>query len=461
MNMEKTNDNLIYSGASPEEVASDLKPLINFQEEGLSLKKLQHLIEERLLPHFMQYDRQEFQSLFNFFPEKGAEFGARIALQYNQGVTNWQVSPGAVMAEELCCKALCRLFGLSPESDATFMYCGTYSNQSALYLALHWAAEQQGFDFAKNGIQGFEDPSRLVAVTSREAHFSLKHALRIMGLGEQRLVTLPVDKNRRIDVQHMQETIDELQVTNDIFCAIATAGTTSTGSVDPILPMADICKKYGIWLHVDGAYGLAYSLVPERKQLFSGIEIANSITWDPHKQFGVPIPNSLLFVRRKEDFCRMAMYGDYWNREGDPEPNPGLKSPPSTRPFSALPLITSIRYLGLTKVIQRLRTPLVAIKTVYENLLNSPDIELCHKPDLGLLCFRLTPKNFPKEQLDQLQQYVYDRIKTEGKRSISLTKVDDKIVLRLVIINVNTHTEVIMETIEYIKTVAKEYHILG
>ena len=220
MNMEKTNDNLIYSGASPEEVASDLKPLINFQEEGLSLKKLQHLIEERLLPHFMQYDRQEFQSLFNFFPEKGAEFGARIALQYNQGVTNWQVSPGAVMAEELCCKALCRLFGLSLESDATFMYCGTYSNQSALYLALHWAAEQQGFDFAKNGIQGFEDPSRLVAVTSREAHFSLKHALRIMGLGEQRLVTLPVDKNRRIDVQHMQETIDELQVTNDIFCAI-------------------------------------------------------------------------------------------------------------------------------------------------------------------------------------------------------------------------------------------------
>jgi len=456
--MKRSFNNPIYSGASPEEIASDLEPLINFQNQGISLEKLQQMIEERLLPHLIHYDRPEFQSLFNFFPEEGAKFGASIALQYNQGVTNWQVSPGAVMSEELCCKALCQLFGLSSNSDATFMYCGTYSNQSALYLALHWAAEQHGFDFAKKGVQGFEDPSRLVAVTSREAHFSLKHALRIMGLGEQSLVTLPVDIDFRIDVKHMQEILAKLQDRKDIFCVIATAGSTSTGSIDPILPIAKLCGKFRIWLHIDGAYGLAYSLVPERKELFSGIELADSITWDPHKQFGVPIPNSLLFVRRKKDFDRMAMYGDYWNRKGDPEPNPGLKSPPSTRPFSALPLITSIRYLGLEKIIQRLRAPLIAVETVYNKLLNSPDIELCHKPDLGIFCIRVSPEGFPKKQLDQLQQYVYDRMKTEGKRSISLTKIQNKTVLRLVIINEHITPDTIMETIEYIRALAKEYH---
>ena len=455
--MKGSYNNPIYSGASPEKVASDLKPLVDFQEKGISIEELQQMIEERLVPHLIQYDHPGFQSLFNFFPEKGAEFGARFALEYNQGVTNWQVSPGAVMSEELCCKALCRMFDLSPEADATFMYCGTYANQSALYLALHWTAEQHGFDFGKNGVQGFEDPTRLVAVTSREAHFSLKHALRIMGLGEQSLVTLPVDKNYRIDVNHMQDTLKELQETNDIFCVIATAGTTSTGSVDPILQMIKICDKYRIWLHIDGAYGLAYSLVPEKKALFSGLKFADSITWDPHKQFGVPIPNSLLFVRRKEDFNRMAMYGDYWNREGDPEPNPGLKSPPSTRPFSALPLITSIRYLGLKRLFQRLRAPLITVETVHENLLNSPDIELCHKPDLGILCFRITPENVSEKQLDHLQQYVYDRTKVEGKRSISMTRIDDKTVLRLVIINKHTNTETIMETIEYLRALAKEY----
>lgn len=456
--MKQPSNKPIYSGASPEKVSLDLKPFFDFQKKSKSLETLQHMIEERLVPHLIQYDRPEFQSLFNFFPEKGAEFGARIALQYNQGVTNWQVSPGAVMMEELCCQALCKLFSLSPDSDATFMYCGTYSNQTALYLALHWTAEQRGFNFAKEGIQGFEDPSRLVGVTSKEAHFSLKHALRNMGLGEQNLVTLPVDNNFRIDVKNMQETLIELQDTKDIFCVIATAGTTSTGSIDPILPIAKLCNEYKIWLHVDGAYGLAYSLVPERKQLFSGLELADSITWDPHKQFGVPIPNSLLFVRRKEDFKRMAMYGDYWNREGDPEPNPGLKSPPSTRPFSALPLITSINYLGLDNMVQKLRTPLLAVETVYKNLQKDPDIELCHNPDLGILCIRLTPEGFPKMQLDQLQQYVYDRTKTEGKRSISLTRIQNKTVLRLVIINEHITPETIMETIEYIRALAKEYH---
>ncbi|UCG02906.1 MAG: aspartate aminotransferase family protein [Candidatus Heimdallarchaeota archaeon] len=456
--MKKPLNMPIYSGASPEKVMSDLKPLVEFQNHGISLEALQHLIEERLIPHLIQYDRPEFQSLFNFFPEHGAEFGGKIALKYNQGVTNWQVSPGAVMMEELCCRALCELFNLSPNSDATFMYCGTYSNQSALYLALHWSAEQRGFDFAKKGVQGFKDPSRLVAVTSQEAHFSLKHALRIMGLGEQSLVTLPVDTEFKIDIKTMQEYLSELHDKKDIFCVVATAGTTSTGSVDPILPIAEICNEYGIWLHVDGAYGLAYFLVPEWKHLFVGLELADSITWDPHKQFGVPIPNSLLFLRRKEDFDRMAMYGDYWNRKGDPEPNPGLKSPPSTRPFSALPLITSIRHLGLQKLIQNLRTPLSAVETVYENLMNNPEIELCHKPDLGILCIRVTPEGFPEKHLDQLQKYVYDRTKTEGKRSISLTKIQNKTVLRLVIINELITPSTIMETIKYIKALAKEYH---
>jgi hypothetical protein len=87
----------IYSGASPEQVAADLNPLVDFQDEGLSLDVLDALLKERLFPHLMRYDQPQFQSMFNAFPEKGAELGAKIALTYNQGVTNWQVSPGGAM----------------------------------------------------------------------------------------------------------------------------------------------------------------------------------------------------------------------------------------------------------------------------------------------------------------------------------------------------------------------------
>ena len=307
----------IYSGALPGQVAADLAPLVDFQQEGLALDQLQALIEERLLPHLMRYDQPGFQSMFNAFPEEGAAFGAQIALAYNQGVTNWQVSPGGATLEELCCEALCRLFDLAPTADATCMYSGTYANQEALYLALHRKAEQEGVDLAREGLQGLADPARLTVLTSCDTHFSVKHALRMLGLGERSLVTVPVDERRRMDMRRLAEMLDRLAATRDVFCVVATAGTTSTGAVDPIQPVADLCAARGIWLHVDGAYGLAYALVPEWRPLFVGVDRADSVCWDPHKQLGIPIPNSVLFVRRREDFGRMALHSHYFNRAED------------------------------------------------------------------------------------------------------------------------------------------------
>lgn len=119
--MNKEGPKPLYSGASPKEIAADLKPLIEFQDESMPLDELNELIEKKLIPHLIRYDRPEFHSLYNSFPEEGAEFGARIALQYNQGVTNWLVSPGGVMLEELCTQVQCRLFDLPNEADATFL----------------------------------------------------------------------------------------------------------------------------------------------------------------------------------------------------------------------------------------------------------------------------------------------------------------------------------------------------
>jgi glutamate/tyrosine decarboxylase-like PLP-dependent enzyme len=153
----------------------------------------------------------------------------------------------------------------------------------------------------------------------------------------------------------------------------------------------------------------------------------------------------------------MALHSDYFNREGDVEPNPGLKSPPSTRPFSALSLATSLRYQGMAQVRQRLYAPLTAIKTVAEYLQSQTDIELLHQPDTGILCFRITPQGFPEQQLDRLQQYLYDRIMTEGKRSISMTKLDHRTVLRLVAISPSVTSVALMETILNVRTLASEY----
>jgi L-2,4-diaminobutyrate decarboxylase len=447
----------VYSGASPEQVAADLAPLADFQADGLPLDALEDLLQQRLVPHLMRYDRPEFQSMFNASPEDGAALGARLALTHNQGVTNWQVSPGGAMLEELCCQALCRLFGLADTADATFMYAGTYANQQALYMALHRQAEREGFSLAQKGLLGFADPSRLAVAASRDAHFSLRHAVRTLGLGEQCLVPLEVDANRRMDVARMEDSLHHIRRTRDLFCLVITAGTTSTGSVDPILPAVQACQASGAWLHVDGAYGLAYSLVPEWAPLFAGAEQADSVLWDPHKQFRVPIPSSVLFVRQRDDFGRMALYSDYFSREGDVEPNPGLKSIASTRPFSALPLVASIRHQGLAQVRENLRAPLVAIRSLADYIHTQPDLELAHQPDTGILCFRITPPGFPEGELNQLQRYVFDAILAEGSRTISMTAHGGKTFLRLVAISPSVTSRALMDTVSAVRAVANAY----
>ena len=449
--MKDTFSKPLNSGATPEQVAEDISKLVDFQSKGMQLDELQSLVSEYLLPHLMRYDQPQFQSMFNAIPPPEAKLGGRVMLDYNQGVTNWEVSPGGAVLEELCCQALCKLFSLNPEADATFMYSGTYANQQAVYMAIHRFAEHQGFDLIKRGISGFKDPARLALLVSKEAHFSLKHAVRMLGLGEDCLVPLPLDANRRIDIDALRRIINALKVSRDIFCMVATAGTTNTGSIDPIGDMADLCAEIDAWLHVDGAYGYAYKLVPDWAHRFAGDDRADSILWDPHKQIGAPIPNSVLFVKQKDEFRRMALHSSYFNREEDVAPNPGIKSIPSTRPMSALPLVTILRGQGIDRVIEALRSPLEAIRTLADKLENIDDVELMHEPATGILCFRMTPEGVSNLELDSLQKRLYQQVLASGERSISMTKLDGQAVLRLVVVSPHTKFEDLFETINYLR----------
>jgi L-2,4-diaminobutyrate decarboxylase len=455
--MTKSSPSSIYSGATPAQVAADVAHLLDFQAEGVPLDEMDAMIATHLLPHLMRYDQPGFQSMFNAFPSAEAMLGAQVALAFNQGVTNWQVSPGGAMLEELCGQALCRLFGLGAEADATFMYSGTYGNQQALYMALHRYAERQGFDLAQKGIAGFAAPERLAILIAEGAHFSLKQAVRMLGLGEDSLIQLPLDEQWRVDVDKLRAVVEEIRPSRDIVCLIATAGTTSTGAIDPIAEMADVCAATGAWLHVDGAYGYAYKLVPEYADLFVGDDRADSVSWDPHKQLSAPIPNSILFVKQRANFARMALHSHYFNRAEDSEPNPGLKSPPSTRPMSALPLATILRGKGLRLVIEELRAPLVAMRALADHISSLPDVELCHQPDTGILCFRLTPVGKSETELDRLQNQLYAHFLAAGERSISMTNLGGRSLLRLVIVTPHTSFENLRETVEQLRLTAGHF----
>jgi len=447
----------LFSGASPSAVREDLFPLVDFAGPGLPLDEIARMVEDRLVPHLMRYDQPGFQSMFNSIPEAGAAWGARVALAHNQGVTNWQVSPGGAALEELCCRSLCRLFQLPEHADATFMYSGTYANQQALYMALHRKAEIEGFNFREKGISGFRDPSRLAILASRDAHFSVRQSARMLGLGEQCLVPLEVNANRQVDPAQLHGTLAELQGTKDIVGIVATAGTTSAGAIDPIDTLADAAHQCDAWLHVDGAYGFSFSLVPELRARFDGVERADSITWDPHKQMRIPIPNSVLFVNDQQEFGRMTVHSHYFNRETSAEPNPGLKSAPSTRPMSALPLVTSLLHQGMNAVRDGLRAPIERVARLSEHLPEQDDFECWHTPDTGILCFQYQPDDVAENRWNDLQTFVYDTILSDGRRSISVTQLDDTVVLRILVMTGDVAYDDLLETIAEIRACGKRF----
>jgi L-2,4-diaminobutyrate decarboxylase len=153
----------------------------------------------------------------------------------------------------------------------------------------------------------------------------------------------------------------------------------------------------------------------------------------------------------------MALFSDYFNPEGDPKPNPGLKSSPSTRPFSALPLVTSIRHQGMKKVVQRLRAPLLAVKQAAVKIKDEPEMELCLEPDTGILCFRVKPEGISEKKLNVLQEYVFEEILSKGERTISKTKLGEQTVLRLVAVSPLLTSEHLMETVAHVQEIARQH----
>jgi dihydropyrimidinase len=444
----------IYKSIDPAMVKTDLEPLLDFKPEGMSLDTLQKLLDKHLLPNLVDYSHPGFQSLYNFKLEPGAAVGAKMALMHNQGVTNWQVSPGGVMLEELCCQRLCQLLGMAPGAGATFMYSGTYANQQALYLSLHKKAEKQGFNLSQKGLTGFKDPRRLAMICSEEAHFSMQHTLRMMGLGEVCLFPVPVDQRRRMDLDALDKALDSIRGVRDVFCVVSTAGTSSIGSIDPVLQVAERCRELDTWHHVDAAYGLIYKLLPEMAHYFDGVEQADSVIWDPHKQFGVPIPSSLIFVRDARDLERMAIYSRYYNRKGETQPNPGLKSAPSTRPLAALPVVSSILYLGLDGVRERLRRPLRLVHKAVEYVESQPDLELVLKPDMTIFCVRLHPEGVGEEDLNELHKRLYKEVLVRAERSVSMTEIGGKSALRFLLLNPELDFSDVVETFDYLRGLA-------
>ncbi|MEA2333360.1 MAG: hypothetical protein QOH58_3498 [Thermoleophilaceae bacterium] len=289
---------------------------------------------------------------------------------------SWLEAAGATHAENEALAWLAELAGFPAEAGGCFVPGGTTGNLSALVAARHAALARRG------GVA----PRRWQAVISAETHSSVAYALeRVMDVDT---IRVPVDDRGRLTGEALAEALQDADETT-LIAVVATAGTTNLGTVDDLAGIARLCASRGIWMHVDGAYGAAALAAPSARDLFAGIEQADSFIVDPHKWLFAPYDCCALVYRDPEGARRAhTQHADYLDAvTSRGEWNPSDYGIHLSRRARGLPFWFSLVAHGTAAYTAAVETTLTIARSAAEQIRGRPDLNLLLEPDLSVVIF--------------------------------------------------------------------------
>jgi glutamate/tyrosine decarboxylase-like PLP-dependent enzyme len=275
-----------------------------------------------------------------------------------------------------------------------------------------------------------------VFYASAESHHSLEKSAGLLGLGRKSLRRIPVNDNLRLDTARLIMQIEADYACGFLpFCIVATAGTTSSGAIDDLNALASIAERYGLWLHVDGAYGAAAAFSDKYRALLSGIERADSITVDPHKWLSMPFAAGVILTRHPALLEKtFSVSSPYMPRVSRPSMIDNFKvSAQWSRRMNSLKLWLTLRVHGrqaYEEMIERQMQLASEMRVWFEN---SPTFALAAPQTLPILNFRL--RGVDEEDAEAACQEFIDEFNRDGRYWISRTFVRGKCVLRMMIIS--------------------------
>jgi L-2,4-diaminobutyrate decarboxylase len=264
----------------------------------------------------------------------------------------------------------------------------------------------------------------------------VQKSARLLGLGADAVVAVPVGPDRRMDVDALAGALDDLAAYGlSPMAVVATAGTTDFGAIDPLAAIAELCRRHDTWLHVDAAYGGGLLVSPTRRHLLDGIEHADSVTVDYHKTWFQPVSASALLVRDGRHLGHVTWNADYLNPKDAAHPNQVDKSLQTTRRFDALKLWLTLRTMGPDTIGAYVDTVVDLARDAYDALADDPYLELCAEPGLSTLVLRYRPAGMSEDEADllapRIRQVVYER----GTAMVAATKVNGRCWLKLTLLN--------------------------
>jgi aromatic-L-amino-acid decarboxylase len=392
-------------------------------------------VERQILPGITHWNHPAFFAYFSITSSAPGILGEMLSAAFNVNGMLWRTSPAATELETVVMDWLRQLLGLP---EGLFGVIQDTASASSL-VALAAAREAvPGLEARQRGLVG---QARLRVYASEQAHSSIEKAAIVLGVGQDGFRKIPVDGKFRMDAEALGRAVAEDRAAGwTPFAAVATVGTTSTTSVDPVPAIADICKREGLWLHVDAAYGGSAAILPECRSLLDGCERADSLVMNPHKWLFVPIDLSAFFTRRPEVVrAAFSLVPDYLRTPEDGQaPNLMDYGVSLGRRFRALKLWMVLRAFGREGIVERIRDHLRLAQLFRSWVEEDPHFEVLAPTPLSVVCFRALFAGEDEAAHDRLNDEVVEAVNATGEVFLSATRLRGRTALRLAVGNIRT-----------------------
>jgi aromatic-L-amino-acid decarboxylase len=394
-------------------------------------------VDRLIAPALTHWSHPSFFAYFATSTSGPGIFGELLSAAFDNKSMLWRTSPASTELEEVVLDWLRQMMGLDRGMIGIIYDTASVSSMHAI------AAAREGVEqrIREEGMSGRPDLPLLRVYVSEQAHSSIEKAVITLGLGQRGLRKIPTDSEFRMDVDALADAINEDKRNGYLpFCIVATVGTTSTSSIDPVSKIIPIGEEHAMWLHVDAAYAGSAAVVPELRHILAGCERADSIVTNPHKWLFTPFDLSVLYCRHMDLLKRaFSLVPEYLRTPEQEKVRSGSDYGIQLgRRFRALKLWMVMRYFGHEGLAARIREHCRVARLFASWVDESPDWELLAPVPLALVCFRARPEDVAPEELDALNEAIMHRVNASGRALLSHTRLNDKLTLRLSVGNIRT-----------------------
>ncbi|WP_055595051.1 lysine decarboxylase DesA [Streptomyces hirsutus] len=377
-----------------------------------------------------------------------AVLGEAVLSAVNSSLDTWDQSAGGTLIERKLIDWTAARIGLGAAADGVFTSGGTQSNLQALLLAREEAKTR--------------DLATLRILTSEVSHFSVQKSAKLLGLGPDAVVSIPVDHDQRMQTVALARELARCAEDGQVpMAVVATAGSTDFGSIDPLPEIAELCAQYGVWMHVDAAYGCGLLASLKHRDRIDGIEHADSVTVDYHKSFFQPVSSSAVLVRDAATLRHATYHAEYLNPRRmvtERIPNQVDKSLQTTRRFDALKLWMTLRVMGADGIGRLFDEVCDLARDGWQLLAADPRFDVVVEPSLSTLVFRYVPAAVTDPtSIDRANLYARKALFASGDAVVAGTKVAGRHYLKFTLLNPETTTADITAVLDLIAGHAEQY----